>query len=164
MTHLCVRKLATIGSDNGLSPGRRQIHYLNQCWYSVNWSLGDKLQWNLNRNFCIFIQENAFECSSGKWRPSCLGLNVFRHVVDMCRMSSWSSLFSDWGDLLVIKKRLCQIVMFICYILSKWSSYNCYILKHGVHKSWQVSVSLFSMFSVESSPGFFKLPLLRKGQ
>ena len=24
VTHICVRKLATIGSDNGLSPGRRQ--------------------------------------------------------------------------------------------------------------------------------------------
>ena len=30
VTHICVRKLATIGSDNGLSPGRRQaIIYTN---------------------------------------------------------------------------------------------------------------------------------------
>ena len=29
VTHICVSKLATIGSDNGLSPGRRQ---------AINWT------------------------------------------------------------------------------------------------------------------------------
>ena len=36
-------------------------HYLNQCWNIVNWTLGNKLQWNFNRNSNIFIQQNAFE-------------------------------------------------------------------------------------------------------
>ena len=36
-------------------------HYLNQCWNIVNWTIGNKLQWNLNPNLYIFIQENAFE-------------------------------------------------------------------------------------------------------
>ena len=36
-------------------------HYLDQCWDIVNWTLRNKLQWNLNRNSHIFIQENAFE-------------------------------------------------------------------------------------------------------
>ena len=36
-------------------------HYLNQCWVIVNWTLRNKLQWNFNRNYNIFIQENAFE-------------------------------------------------------------------------------------------------------
>ena len=36
-------------------------HYLNQCWYFVNWTPGNKIQWNLNRKFIICIQENAFE-------------------------------------------------------------------------------------------------------
>ena len=36
-------------------------HYLNQCCNIINWTLGNKLQWNLNRNFHIFIQENKFE-------------------------------------------------------------------------------------------------------
>ena len=59
VTHICVSKLTIIGSDNGLSPGRR--HYLNQWWNIVNWTLGNKLRWNFNRNWNIFIQENAFE-------------------------------------------------------------------------------------------------------
>ena len=43
-------------------------HYLNQCWNIANWTLEDKLQWNLNENSIIFIQENAIEnvvCQNG---------------------------------------------------------------------------------------------------
>ena len=36
-------------------------HYLSQCWNIVNWTIGNKLQWNINRNWYIFIQENPFE-------------------------------------------------------------------------------------------------------
>ena len=36
-------------------------HYLNQCWNIVNWTLGNKLQWNFNRNSNIFIEENTLE-------------------------------------------------------------------------------------------------------
>ena len=52
-------------------------HYLNQCWNIVNWTLGNKIKWNLNRDLNIFIQENAFE--NGVWkmaavlsRPQCV--------------------------------------------------------------------------------------------
>ena len=61
VTHICVSKLTIIGSDNGLSPGRRPSHYLNQCWDIVNQTLRNKLQWNVDRNSNIFIHENAFE-------------------------------------------------------------------------------------------------------
>ena len=69
-------------------------HYLNQCWNIVNWDLGNKLQWNLSRNLCIFIKENAFENvfwkmlavlsqPSGKCRPFCLGLNVLSIITTL---------------------------------------------------------------------------------
>ena len=52
-------------------------HYLNHCWNIVNRTLGDKLQWNCNRNSNIFIQENAFEnvvceMASILSRPQCV--------------------------------------------------------------------------------------------
>ena len=61
-THICIGIQITISSDNGLSR--------NQCWNIVNWTLGNKLQWNFNRNSNILIQENAFE-------------NVFCEIVSM---------------------------------------------------------------------------------
>ena len=62
VTHICIGKLNIIGSDNGLSHGRRQaIIRTNAGWNIVNKTLRNKLQWNFNRNSNIFIQENAFE-------------------------------------------------------------------------------------------------------
>ena len=57
MTHICVSKLTITGSDNGLSPR----HCLNQWWNIANWALGNKFQWNPNRNLYISTQENALE-------------------------------------------------------------------------------------------------------
>ena len=75
-THICVGKLTTIGSDNGLSPGRRQA--------IISTIAGILLIWPLGRNFSeisIDIQTFSFKkihfkMASAKWRPSCLGLNV----------------------------------------------------------------------------------------
>ena len=36
-------------------------HYLNQHWFVVNYTLGNKIQWNSNRNTKLFIHENVFE-------------------------------------------------------------------------------------------------------
>ena len=52
-------------------------HYLNQCWFIVNWNFWNKLHWNPNRNSYIFIQENAFENVVRKmtailFRPKCV--------------------------------------------------------------------------------------------
>ena len=70
--HGCVSKLTIIGLDNGLSPARRQAN-------NVNWALRNKLQWSLDRNYYIFIQEIAFE--NVVWemaailsRPQCVNL------------------------------------------------------------------------------------------
>ena len=62
MTHICVDNLTIIGSDNGLSPGRRQaIIWTNAGILLINWTLRNKLRWNFNRYANIFIQENVFE-------------------------------------------------------------------------------------------------------
>ena len=51
VTHICVSKLSILGSDNGrLVAWSAPSHYLNQYWDIVNLTLGNKLQWNLNRN------------------------------------------------------------------------------------------------------------------
>ena len=50
---------------------------LKQCWNIVNWTPGNRIQWNLNRNSYIFIQENALENVVWKMaailsRPQCV--------------------------------------------------------------------------------------------
>ena len=46
MTHICVSKIVIIVSDNGMSPGRRNI---------IKWTFRNKLQWIFNRKSCISI-------------------------------------------------------------------------------------------------------------
>ena len=103
VTHICVSKLTIIGSDNGLSLVAPS-HYLNQCWNIVNWTLRNKLQWNLNRNSNIFIQENAFEsvvCETVAILslPQCVKKQypggVSLHLVSSSNEFSWHLIF--WG-------------------------------------------------------------------
>ena len=61
MTHICVSNLITIGSDNGLSPGRRQAITRTNAEILLIRHPGTNFRDFLNRNSYIFIQENAFE-------------------------------------------------------------------------------------------------------
>ena len=74
-THICVGKLTIIGSDSGLSPGRRQAI----VWTNAGILLIGPLETNFSE---ILIGIKAFsfrkmhlKISSAKWRPFCLGLN-----------------------------------------------------------------------------------------
>ena len=59
LMHICVGNLTIIGSDNVLSPGWRQAIIWTNA--GILLTLGNKLQWNFNRNSYIFVQENAFQ-------------------------------------------------------------------------------------------------------
>ena len=38
-------------------------HYLTQCWFIVNWTLGNKFWWDLNWEFCHFhIRKCIWKC------------------------------------------------------------------------------------------------------
>ena len=60
VTHICVSKLTIIGSDNGLSPGLLQAIIWTNAEILFIGPL-EKLQWNLNQNSYVFIQENVIE-------------------------------------------------------------------------------------------------------
>ena len=59
--YICVGNLTTIGSDNGLSPGRPQaINWTNRGIF-VDWMSRNKRRWSFNRKSNNFIQEIAFQ-------------------------------------------------------------------------------------------------------
>ena len=76
VTPICVSKLAIIGSDNGLSPGRHQAI----IWTNAGILLIEPLRTNFSEILIAIhtfsFKEMHFKMSSGKWRPFCLGLNV----------------------------------------------------------------------------------------
>ena len=82
MTHTCVGNLTIIGSDNGLSPGRRQsITWTNVGILSIG-PPGTNLSEKLIDIHTFSFKKIHLKMSSGKWRPICLGLNVIRWISD----------------------------------------------------------------------------------
>ena len=116
VTHTCVSTLTIIGSDNGLSPGRRQA--------IIETNAGILLIGPLGTNFSeilIGIQTFSFKMHlkmpSAKWRLFGLGLNeltVFPKLMDLLRpyesnfSITWSYL---WGGLVRGKKKISLITL-----------------------------------------------------
>ena len=81
MTPICVSKLTTIGSDNGLSPGRRQAI----IWTNAGILLIGPLEINLSEILMeintVSFNEMHLKMSSAKWRLFRLGLNELRESI-----------------------------------------------------------------------------------
>ena len=95
MTHICVSKLTINGSDNGLSPGRRQAI----IWTNDGILLIRSLLTNF-REILLGIQTFPFKkmhliISSAKLRPFCLGRNVLNNVRDYLSMPYAQSTYID---------------------------------------------------------------------
>ena len=80
VTHICVGNLTIIGSDNGLSPGRRQAI----IWTSAGILLFGPFGTNFSE-ILIGIQTFSFtklhlKMLSAKWRPFYPGLNVLKFI------------------------------------------------------------------------------------
>ena len=76
VTHICVSKLIIIGSDNALSPGRRQaIIWINAGILLIE-PLGTNLIETLIEILAFSFKKMCLKVSSAKWWPFCLDLNV----------------------------------------------------------------------------------------
>ena len=77
VTNICVGNLTIIGSANGLSPGRRQAITWTNVGIVLIGPLGTNFSEMLIEIHTFSFKKIHFKMSSGKWRPFCLGLNVF---------------------------------------------------------------------------------------
>ena len=76
--HICVGNLTIIGSDNGLSPGRRQAIILTNAGILLIGPLGTNFSEILIGIQIFSITKMRLKMSSAKLRPFCLGLNVLK--------------------------------------------------------------------------------------
>ena len=76
MTHICVNKITIIGSDNGLSPGRRQAIIWTNAELLLIRPLGTNFSEILIEILTFPFKKMRLKVSSAKRRPFCLGLNV----------------------------------------------------------------------------------------
>ena len=78
VTHICVSKQTIIGSDNGLSPGRRKAIIWTNAGILLIGPLGTNFSENLIKFLTFLFTKMRLKVSSAKWRPFCLGLNVLK--------------------------------------------------------------------------------------
>ena len=88
VTHICVSKLTTIGSDNGLSPDRRQAIIWTNAGILLIGPIGTNFSENLIEILTFSFNKMRLKVSSAKRWPFCLGLNVL-----MCAASQSGSIF-----------------------------------------------------------------------
>ena len=86
VTHICVSKLTIIGSDNGLSPGRRQAIIWTNARILLIRPLGTNFNEILLEILAFSFIKMRLKVTSAKWRPFCLGLNV---LYDIWRLFWW---------------------------------------------------------------------------
>ena len=84
VTHICVSKLAIIGSDNGLSPGQRQAIIWTNDGILFTGTLGTNLSEILSEFHAFSFKKMHLKMTSAKWRPFCLSLNVLNGILYEC--------------------------------------------------------------------------------
>ena len=77
---ICVSRLIDIGSDNGLSPDRRQAIIWTNAGILWNGHLGANFSEILIEIYTFSFKKMRFKISSGTWRSFCIGLNVLKTV------------------------------------------------------------------------------------
>ena len=140
MTHICVSKLTIIGSDNGLSPARRQAI----IWTNAGILLIRPLGTNFNEmwiEILIFsFMKMRLNVSSAKWRPFCLNvLKTLTYDLSMSKISKMEkalvtplqaictctviSIFQIWWKVMTyIAFRLRRIIWHTWLIPSCWTA------------------------------------------
>ena len=81
VTHIWVGKLTILGSDNGLSLGRRQAIIWTNAGILLIGPLGTNFSEILVAIEAFSFKRMHFQISSAKWHPFCLGLNVLRLII-----------------------------------------------------------------------------------
>ena len=92
--HVCVGKLPIIGSDNGLSPGRRQAIIWTNAGISLIGPLGTNFSEISIEILTFSFKKMCLKVSSTKWRPFCLGLNALKQTVVTRLQELWICVLS----------------------------------------------------------------------
>ena len=81
VTHRCVSNQTIIGSDNGLSPCRRQAIIWSNAGILLIRTLGTNFSEMVSKFMNFHSRKIRFKMSSVKWRQVCLGLNVLKTLL-----------------------------------------------------------------------------------
>ena len=104
VTHICVGNLTIIGSDNGLSPGRRQAIIWTNAGILLIRTLGTNLSEILGEIHSFSFSKMHLKMSSAKWRLFGLGLNELmgNYNIDLLILLFPHPIFQIWCSQMVL--------------------------------------------------------------
>ena len=155
VTHTCVSKLTIIGSDNGLLPGRHQAIIWTNAGILLIRTLGTNFSEILSKILAFSFKKMHLKMSSGKWRPSCLGLNVLRPLLHQVWLNLAGDSLRPWMNRQIKQKSiLYNMVVFNEMSLQDMgtllSSLICF--RSMLSASWCCPEMIFSKISFPNTP------------
>ena len=152
MTHIFVDNLTIIGSDNGLSPGRRQAIIWTNAGILLIGPLGTSFSEILLEIHTFSFTKMHLKMSSGKWRPFCVGLNVLTFTMRLLAYfgptwpMSWllmalppqvSRSLTKWYKYMSLVSRMSDFQRHILYHFNVREWYKMQINILFSHKTWK---------------------------
>ena len=98
VTHICVGNLTIIGSDNGLSPDRRQAIIWTNAGIMLIRNLGTNFREILREIHTLLFKNMHLKMSSVVWWQFCLGLNVLMQLLHGYGTEILWSLLALWQE------------------------------------------------------------------
>ena len=143
MTHICVSELSIIGSDNGLSPGRRQAIIWTNGGILLIRTSGTNFSEILSQVHTFSLKQMPLNMLSGKWPPFCLGLNVF---LATARSKIWRSTIFSFKDITIDGIALFWILF--CWVYDVYTSMTRSF--NSLSISYEIAVWNFTVYVVNS--------------
>ena len=123
VTHICVNKLWTIGSDNDLSPGRRQAIIWNNVGILFTGHLGTNFSENQIEISTFSFKKMRLKMSSGKWRPFCLSLSLIAFNQALTTVSM-SLMYLLWIEHVILSRLFRIRVQLSHWGQDKWTPFR----------------------------------------
>ena len=147
MTHICVSKLTIIGSDNGLSPDRRQAIIWTNAGLLLIEPLGTNFSEILIEILTFSLKKMRLKVSSAKRRPFCLGLNGLMIQIGQFYFVIFGKTFYH----IVSYVKLQMLSVYTKHTIHKVHGI---VVRYILKSQYGVTVNIFSWYSVMTSMWF----------
>ena len=153
---ICVSKLNIIGSDNGLSPGRRQAIISTNAGILLIRPSGTNFSEILIAIHTFSFNKVPSKMSSGNWRPFCIGLNMLRRLAFVTEPKAPNTYNMSYASSVSIKAHIVRSAAFAGLPEPSMVAL-CILIFHDFGARWMYLIIDYMIMVVWYQPFFIRL-------